>query len=247
MLEVSNLTVAYGLHRALEQVELQIGQSEIVVILGANGAGKSSLLKAIAGIVPALPGKRIVLSGHDLSALPPHRIVEAGLALVPEGRGIFGDLTVRENLRLGAYPERSRASEREILERVLTLFPRLAERLGQTVRTMSGGEQQMVAIGRALMSKPDVLLLDEPSLGLSPLMCKELFAALARIRESGVSVLLVEQNARQSLAIADRGYLIETGRIVGEGRATDLRDDPAVRRAYLGGAGAVASSPFQPS
>ncbi len=247
MLEVSNLTVAYGLHRALEQVELQIGQSEIVVILGANGAGKSSLLKAIAGIVPALPGKRIVLSGHDLSALPPHRIVEAGLALVPEGRGIFGDLTVRENLRLGAYPERSRASEREILERVLTLFPRLAERLGQTVRTMSGGEQQMVAIGRALMSKPDVLLLDEPSLGLSPLMCKELFAALARIRESGVSVLLVEQNARQSLAIADRGYLIETGRIVGEGRAIDLRDDPAVRRAYLGGAGAVASSPFQPS
>ena len=247
MLEVSNLTVAYGLHRALEQVELQIGQSEIVVILGANGAGKSSLLKAIAGIVPALPGKRIVLSGHDLSALPPHRIVEAGLALVPEGRGIFGDLTVRENLRLGAYPERSRATEREILERVLTLFPRLAERLGQTARTMSGGEQQMVAIGRALMSKPDVLLLDEPSLGLSPLMCKELFAALARIRESGVSVLLVEQNARQSLAIADRGYLIETGRIVGEGRAIDLRDDPAVRRAYLGGAGAVASSPFQPS
>ena len=247
MLEVSNLTVAYGLHRALEQVELRIGQSEIVVILGANGAGKSSLLKAIAGIVPALPGKRIVLSGRDISALPPHRIVEAGLALVPEGRGIFGDLTVRENLRLGAYPERSRASEREILERVLTLFPRLAERLGQTARTMSGGEQQMVAIGRALMSKPDVLLLDEPSLGLSPLMCKELFAALARIRESGVSVLLVEQNARQSLAIADRGYLIETGRIVGEGRAADLRDDPAVRRAYLGGAGAVASSSFQPS
>jgi len=247
MLEVSNLTVAYGLHRALEQVELQIGQSEIVVILGANGAGKSSLLKAIAGIVPALPGKRIVLSGHDISALPPHRIVEAGLALVPEGRGIFGDLTVRENLRLGAYPERSRATEREILERVLTLFPRLAERLGQTARTMSGGEQQMVAIGRALMSRPDVLLLDEPSLGLSPLMCKELFAALARIRESGVSVLLVEQNARQSLAIADRGYLIETGRIVGEGRASDLRDDPAVRRAYLGGADAVASSSLQPS
>ncbi|MFL4993503.1 MAG: ABC transporter ATP-binding protein [Microvirga sp.] len=235
MLEVTNLTVAYGLHRALEQVDLRIGRSEIVVILGANGAGKSSLLKAIAGIVPSLPGKRITLSGQDLSFLPPHRIVEAGLALVPEGRGIFGDLTVRENLRLGAYPERSRSSEKDILERVLTLFPRLAERLGQTARTMSGGEQQMVAIGRALMSKPDVLLLDEPSLGLSPLMCKELFGALARIRESGVGVLLVEQNARQSLAIADRGYLIETGRIVGEGRAADLRDDPAVRRAYLGG------------
>jgi branched-chain amino acid transport system ATP-binding protein len=235
MLEVTNLTVAYGLHRALEQVDLRIGRSEIVVILGANGAGKSSLLKAIAGIVPSLPGKRITLSGQDLSFLLPHRIVEAGLALVPEGRGIFGDLTVRENLRLGAYPERSRSSEKDILERVLTLFPRLAERLGQTARTMSGGEQQMVAIGRALMSKPDVLLLDEPSLGLSPLMCKELFGALARIRESGVGVLLVEQNARQSLAIADRGYLIETGRIVGEGRAADLRDDPAVRRAYLGG------------
>jgi branched-chain amino acid transport system ATP-binding protein len=235
MLEVANLTVAYGLHRALEQVGLRIERSEIVVILGANGAGKSSLLKAIAGIVPALPGKRIMLSGQDISVLPPHRIVEAGLALVPEGRGIFGDLTVRENLRLGAYPERSRASEKDILERVLTLFPRLAERLGQTARTMSGGEQQMVAIGRALMSKPDVLLLDEPSLGLSPLMCKELFGALARIRETGVGVLLVEQNARQSLAIADRGYLIETGRIVGEGRAADRRDDPAVRRAYLGG------------
>jgi branched-chain amino acid transport system ATP-binding protein len=236
MLEVTNLTVAYGLHRALEQVSLRIGKAEIVVILGANGAGKSSLLKAVAGIVPSLPGRRVVLSGQDISALPPHRIVEVGLALVPEGRGIFGDLTVRENLRLGAYPERSRATEKDILERVLTLFPRLAERLGQTARTMSGGEQQMVAIGRALMSKPDVLLLDEPSLGLSPLMCKELFAALVRIRESGVSVLLVEQNARQSLAIADRGYLIETGRIVGEGAAADLRDDPAVRRAYLGGA-----------
>jgi branched-chain amino acid transport system ATP-binding protein len=235
MLEVTNLTVAYGLHRALEQVDLRVGGSEILVILGANGAGKSSLLKAIAGIVPSLPGKRIMLSGREISVLPPHRIVEAGLALVPEGRGIFGDLTVRENLRLGAYPERSRSSENDILDRVLTLFPRLAERLGQTARTMSGGEQQMVAIGRALMSKPDVLLLDEPSLGLSPLMCKELFGALARIRESGVSVLLVEQNARQSLAIADRGYLIETGLIVGEGRAADLRDDPAVRRAYLGG------------
>ncbi len=250
MLEVTNLTVAYGLHRALEQVSLRIGKAEIVVILGANGAGKSSLLKAIAGIVPSLPAKRIALSEQDISSLPPHRIVEAGLALVPEGRGIFGDLTVRENLRLGAYPERSRSSEKDILERVLTLFPRLAERLGQTARTMSGGEQQMVAIGRALMSKPDVLLLDEPSLGLSPLMSKELFGALGRIRESGVSVLLVEQNARQSLAIADRGYLIETGRIVGEGRAADLRDDPAVRRAYLGGAstdGGAGASPVIPS
>ncbi len=221
-----------------------------ISILGANGAGKSSLLKAIAGIVPTLPGKRITLSGQEISSLQPHRIVEAGLALVPEGRGIFGDLTVRENLRLGAYLERSRASKKDILEQVLALFPRLAERLGQTARTMSGGEQQMVAVGRALMSRPDVLLLDEPSLGLSPLMCKELFGALARIRESGVSVLLVEQNARQSLAVADRGYLIETGRIVGQGRAADLRDDPAVRRAYLGGAandGTAGASHVTPS
>ncbi|MEZ0168652.1 ABC transporter ATP-binding protein [Microvirga sp. TS319] len=250
MLEATNLTVAYGLHRAIEQVSLRVGKSEIVVILGANGAGKSTLLKAMAGIVPSLPGKRINLSGRDISFLPTHRIVEAGLAIVPEGRGIFGDLTVRENLRLGAYPERSRTSEKDILERVLALFPRLAERLGQTARTMSGGEQQMIAIGRALMSKPDALLLDEPSLGLSPLMCKELFGALVRIREGGVSVLLVEQNARQSLAIADRGYLIETGRIVGEGRATDLRDDPAVRRAYLGAAsddGGARASPVAPS
>ena len=237
MLEVSNLTVAYSLHRALEQVELQIGQSEIVVILGANGAGKSSLLKAIAGIVPALPGKRIVLSGHDISALPPHRIVEAGLALVPEGRGIFGDLTVRENLRLGAYPERSRATEREILERVLTLFPRLAERLGQTARTMSGGEQQMVAIARALMSGPKLLLLDEPSLGLSPLLVKDLFAALHMIKARGQSLILVEQSVRQSLRLADYVYVLENGRIVRGGRPAEIEGDEAIQKAYLGLAG----------
>jgi branched-chain amino acid transport system ATP-binding protein len=166
--------------------------------------------------------------------MAPHAIVEAGIALVPEGRGLFVDLTVEENLQLGAYARRARASEAAHREFVLSLFPRIAERLAQTVRTMSGGEQQMLAIGRALMSAPDVLLLDEPSLGLSPLMCGELFRGLARVREAGVGVLLVEQNVRQSLRVADRGYLLEVGRIVGEGSAVALRDDPAVQRAYLG-------------
>jgi branched-chain amino acid transport system ATP-binding protein len=234
MLEVSGLSVSYGLHRALQDLSLRVGTAEIVVILGANGAGKTTLLKAVANTVAAEPGRRIMLGGRDVSALPAHLLVEEGLALVPEGRGIFGELTVRENLLLGAYPKRARAGEAATLERVLALFPRLSERLGQTARTMSGGEQQMVAIGRALMSSPTILLLDEPSLGLSPLMSSELFSALTRIRETGIGVLLVEQNARRSLAIADRAYLIETGRIVGEGLAATLRDDPAVRRAYLG-------------
>lgn len=234
MLEVRDLSVSYGKHRAVAGVSLSVATGEMVVILGANGAGKTSLLKAIAGIQPAASGARVTLDGQDLAAMPAHRIVEAGLALVPEGRGIFGDLTVRENLMLGAFARRARASERDNLDRVLALFPRLSERMNQAARTMSGGEQQMVAIGRALMSAPDILLLDEPSLGLSPLMCGELFAALTRIREGGIGVLLVEQNARRSLAIADRGYLIENGRIVGSGSATDLKDDPAVQRAYLG-------------
>ena len=185
--------------------------------------------------MPALPGKRVTLGGRDLSALPPHAIVEAGLALVPEGRGIFGELTVAENLLLGANPKRARDGEAARRAKVLALFPRLDERLGQTVRTMSGGEQQMVAIGRALMSNPEILLLDEPSLGLSPRLVRELFAALRRIREAGVGLLLVEQNARESLAIADRGYLLENGKIVGSGSAAELQSDSAVRRAYLGG------------
>lgn len=235
MLEVSNLSVAYGLHRALDDVRVTVGEAELVVVLGANGAGKTSLLKAIAEVVPARPGRTVRLGGRDVSRLPAHLLVEEGLALVPEGRGIFGDLTVRENLLLGAYPRRARAGEARMLARVLALFPRLAERLGQTARTMSGGEQQMVAIGRALMSNPTCLLLDEPSLGLSPLLCGELFAALTRIRDDGIAILLVEQNARRALAIGDRAYLIETGRIVAEGEAATLRDDPAIGRAYLGG------------
>lgn len=236
MLEVHDLSLAYGKHQALRGVSLQVAKGELVVMLGANGAGKSSLLKAIGAMVRPQDGARVLLEGQELTRLPAHQVVEAGLALVPEGRGVFGDLTVRENLQLGAQPRRARALEAQSLARVLDLFPKLAQRMPQTVRTMSGGEQQMVAVGRALMSAPDILLLDEPSLGLSPLMCKELFAALARIRTLGVGVLLVEQNARQSLAIADRGYLLETGLVVGQGSAAELQASPAVRKAYLGAA-----------
>jgi acyl-CoA reductase-like NAD-dependent aldehyde dehydrogenase/ABC-type branched-subunit amino acid transport system ATPase component len=234
MLEVRGLSASYGKHSALSGVDLDVKPGEIVVMLGANGAGKSTLLKSIAGLVQPQSGSRVTFDGQDLLALPPHEIVETGIALVPEGRGIFADLTVRENLELGAFARRARAGEAESLARIKSLFPRLAERGPQLARTMSGGEQQMVAIGRALMSAPKLLLLDEPSLGLSPLMCGELFQALARIRDTGVGILLVEQNAKQGLNIADRGYLIETGRIVGQGSAAQLRDDPAVQRAYLG-------------
>jgi acyl-CoA reductase-like NAD-dependent aldehyde dehydrogenase/ABC-type branched-subunit amino acid transport system ATPase component len=241
MLDVSRLSVSYGKHLALDNVALSVGKSEIVVMLGANGAGKSSCLKALGGIVPHLPQAHISLGGVNLTSLQPHEVVEAGLALVPEDRGIFAELTVRENLQLGAFTHRARAEQDENLKRVLALFPRLGERMGQYTRTMSGGERQMVAIGRALMSNPRVLLLDEPSLGLSPLVCKELFQALSLIKEMNVGVLLVEQNARAALAIADRGYLIENGRIVGEGPAAQLHDDPAVRQAYLGGSAQAAN------
>lgn len=243
MIEVTGVSAFYGKHRALDGVALTVARGEVVVILGANGAGKTTLLKVIGGLVPAAPGARITMAGRELTGTPPHEIVEAGVALVPEGRGIFGEMTVRENLLLGAYPPRARAKEAVNLEMVLGLFPRLSERLRQTVRTMSGGEQQMVAIGRALMSAPDILLLDEPSLGLSPIMCQELFQVLARIRDAGLGILLVEQNAKQSLKIADRGYLIEIGRIVGSGTGAALKQDPAVQRAYLGASEVRASPP----
>ena len=239
MLEVANLSVAYGQHRALDNVALSVQAGEIVTILGATGAGKTSLLKAIAGIVPTLPGKRVRLADRDLSNLPAHEIVERGLALVPEGRGIFGDLTVQENLLLGANPKRARDGEAGRRAQILGLFPRLAERAAQTARTMSGGEQQMLAIGRALMSKPAILLLDEPSLGLSPALVRELFATLKLVRAQGVGLLLVEQNAKESLRIADRGYVLANGAIVEHDTAANLQANPAVRHAYLGGAPAV--------
>jgi branched-chain amino acid transport system ATP-binding protein len=235
MLEVRDLSVAYGAHRALDAVSLDVAPGEIVVILGANGAGKSTLLKAMSGLVAAGPKASISFEDRDITRLKPHAIVEAGIALVPESRGIFGDLSVRENLALGAFARRARDSEATHRAEVLKLFPRLEERLGQTARTLSGGEQQMVAIGRAIMSAPRILMLDEPSLGLSPLLCGELFKALGRVRETGVGILLVEQNAKRSLKIADRGYLLENGRNVGQGTSEELRADDAVRQAYLGG------------
>jgi branched-chain amino acid transport system ATP-binding protein len=236
MLEAADLSVSYGRHRALDDVSLTVCPGEILVVLGANGAGKSTLLKTLAGLVRPAPGARITMGSKDIAGIPAHRVVESGLALVPEGRGLFGALTVRENLLLGAHPARARQGEAARLDTVLALFPRLTERMAQTVRTMSGGEQQMVAVGRALMSAPEILALDEPSLGLSPLMAGELFRALTRIRASGTGILLVEQNARRSLAIADRGILLEGGHIVGGGSAAALAADPAVRRAYLGAA-----------
>lgn len=235
MLDVGALTVDYGKHRALHGVGIEVAAAEVVVMLGANGAGKSTLLRALGGMQRPNLGARVRLDGHDLLALAPHRLVDAGIALVPEGRGVFVDLTVRENLRLGALPPRARADEKRNFDRVLDLFPRLGERLGQPVGTMSGGEQQMVALGRALMSAPMLLLLDEPSLGLSPLMAAELFAAIRKVKALGVGVLLVEQNAHLSLGVADRGYVLAAGRVVGAGSAAQLREDPAVQRAYLGG------------
>ena len=234
MLEVAHLSLHYGRHNALDRVSIKVNKGETVVILGANGAGKSSLLKSIAGITRPDPGAVVSFAGNKISGVPAHEIVEAGIALVPEGRGVFGDLTVEENLLLGAYSRRARKYAAESRQFILELFPKLRDRGGQFVNTMSGGEQQMVAIGRALMSKPDLLMLDEPSLGLAPLVVGELFESLARIRKRGLALLIVEQNVKKSLSIADRGYLAEAGRITGEGPAGELINDPAVQRAFLG-------------
>ncbi|MBV1697544.1 MAG: ABC transporter ATP-binding protein [Hyphomicrobiales bacterium] len=234
MLESRNVSVFYGRHRALENVSASISKGEIVVMLGANGAGKSTFLRAIAGQTQKADGGTVLMDGNDITRRPPHEIVETGVALVPEDRGIFADLTVQENLFLGAHPARARALEAQNMQRVLELFPRLKERPKQLVRTMSGGERQMVAIGRAMMSAPSILLLDEPSLGLAPVLCTELFRTLRRIKESGVGIFLVEQNAKQSLAIADRGYLLDNGHIVGADSAAALAKDEKVKAAYLG-------------
>ena len=234
MLEISNVSATYGKHSALQDVSLRVGLGEIVVILGANGAGKSTLLRVISGICEGEVNGTVTLDSAPLTQLSSDQIVERGIALVPEGRGIFGDLSVKENLLLGAYSNRARRDENANLGSVLRLFPKLQERQGQIVRTMSGGEQQMVAIGRAMMSAPQILMLDEPSLGLSPLLCQELFQNLRVVKKLGIGILLVEQNAKQSLAIADRGYLLENTRITHEDTAARLANDPAVQKAYLG-------------
>lgn len=234
MLEIRDISIVYGKHVAIDRVSLDVAKGEMVAILGANGAGKSSLLGAIGGRTKPAGGS-VVYEGRDILALQPHEVVEHGIVIVPEGRGIFPQLTVAENLKLGALPRRAEADASKNLELVQSLFPRLAERKDQLAGTMSGGEQQMVAIGRALMSSPKLLLLDEPSLGLAPIVAQEVFAALAKIRETGLTIVIVEQNARATLALADRAYLIETGVITGSGTASELRNDPAVIRAFLGG------------
>ena len=204
------------------------------MILGANGAGKTTLLNAIAGLVRPQPGGRILFEGRSIEAEPPHRKVAAGIALVPEGRRLFGQMTVMDNLRMGAYVKHARAAEKHRLAAALGMFPRLAERRGQLASTMSGGEQQMVAIARALMSGPKLLLLDEPSLGLSPLLVKDLFAALHKIKAHGQSLMLVEQSVRQGLRLADFVYVLENGRIVRSGRPAEIEADKAIQKAYLG-------------
>ena len=234
MIKVSNLSVRYGQHVACSDISLQVKPGEIVVILGANGAGKSTLLKAMAGISEGHVEGSITLSGRNILGADANDIVDLGLALVPENRGIFANLSVIENLRLGAYTDRARKRETANLALVHGLFPKLVERENQMVRTMSGGERQMVAIGRAIMSAPSILLLDEPSLGLSPLLSKELFGRLKIIKQAGLGILLVEQNAKGSLAIADRGYVLENGRITLEDVAEALQQNPAVQQAYLG-------------
>src|SRR5262245_54533482 len=234
MLEVHGLSHAYGRHKALDDVSIRLRAGEAVAILGANGAGKTTLLNAVAGLIRPAAGS-IRFDGHELVGLSPHCIVELGIATVPENRRLFEPMSVSENLDLGAYTGRARAGAAQALERVFELFPRLAERRRQTVRTMSGGERQMVAIARALMTQPRLLLLDEPSLGLSPRLSAELFGVLARIARDGkLGILMVEQNARRALAIADRAYLLALGRIVGEGEAGALARDSAVARSYLG-------------
>ena len=234
MLEVHGLSHSYGRHEALRDVSLRLRAGVVVAILGANGAGKTTLLNAIAGLIRPESGS-IRFQGKELTGQSADRIVDLGIATVPENRRLFDPMSVIENLELGAYIARARPAAAETLARIFDLFPRLAERRSQAVRTMSGGERQMVAIGRALMAKPSLLLVDEPSLGLSPLLASELFAALSRIaREDDVSILMVEQNARRALAMASRAYLLSLGRIVGEGEAKTLAQDSAVARSYLG-------------
>ncbi|MBM3554893.1 MAG: ABC transporter ATP-binding protein [Alphaproteobacteria bacterium] len=232
MLEVAGLIAGHGETLVLQGIDITVGEGEIVAVLGANGAGKSTLNNALSGLVPPRAGS-IRYAGEDIACLASHEIVARGLIHVPEGRRVFPNLTVRENLELGGY-RRGRERREANLQKVVAVFPRLAERFGQSAGTLSGGEQQMLAIGRGLMAEPRLLILDEPSLGLSPLLVEEMFALIRRIRGEGLPVLLVEQNVAQSLEIADRAYVIEQGRVVLSGPTATLLDDPRLKRAYLG-------------
>jgi branched-chain amino acid transport system ATP-binding protein len=232
MLEIEDLHVYYGEIQALKGVALEVRRGEIVTLLGNNGAGKTTTLKSISGLAPPRVG-RITLEGEPLTGIPAHDVVRRGIAHVPEGRRIFKRLSVRENLMMGAFPRRDAGIAAD-LERSLTLFPVLRQRLTQVAGTLSGGEQQMLAVGRALMASPRLLLLDEPSMGLSPVLVEKIFETIVDINKQGMTILLVEQNAAMALAIAHRGYVLETGAIVLSGTAAELAENPDVRRAYLG-------------
>ena len=233
LLELSRLEVAYGGIHAVKGIDLHVAEGELVCLIGANGAGKTTTLKGICGLQPVKSGT-IRYAGDSIGGRPAFELVRKGLAMVPEGRGVFGALTIEENLAMGAYVRRDAAGIRADVERVFGLFPRLKERRRQTAGTLSGGEQQMLAMGRALMSKPRLLLLDEPSMGLAPLMVQKVFETILAVSTEGVTILLIEQNAKLALEVSHRGYVMESGDITLSGEARDLLDDPAVRAAYLG-------------
>ena len=233
MLEVKDLQVYYGVIQALKGISFHVNQGEVIALIGANGAGKTTTLQTLTGILSPKSGS-IVFEGKDLTRTPAHKIVEMGMAHVPEGRRVFADMSVYENLLLGAYTRKDKAEIAESLASVYKRFPRLEERKGQRAGTLSGGEQQMLAMGRALMSRPRIILMDEPSMGLSPIFVTEIFDIIREVSESGTTVLLVEQNAKKALSIADRAYVLETGSITMDGKAEDLLNDEAVQKAYLG-------------
>ena len=233
MLEVKDLEVYYGVIQAIKGISLHVEEGEVIALIGANGAGKTTTLQTITGMLNAKAGS-IQFEGTELTKIPGHKIVSMGMAHVPEGRRVFAQLSVLENLKLGAYTRKDKTEIEESLKRVYKSFPRLEERKNQLAGTLSGGEQQMLAMGRALMSKPRIVLMDEPSMGLSPIFVEEIFNIIKEISAEGTTVLLVEQNAKKALSIADRAYVLETGKIVLEGNAKDLLNDESIKKAYLG-------------
>ena len=233
MLKVTDLCVNYGVIPALKGISFEVNQGEVIALIGANGAGKTTILHTVTGLVKAASGS-IEFEGVDITRIPAHKIVSMGMAHVPEGRRVFPEMTVLQNLMLGAYTRRDAAEKQESLERVYGHFPRLKERFRQLAGTLSGGEQQMLAMGRALMSKPRILLMDEPSMGLSPIFVHEIFSIIEEVSKEGTTVLLVEQNAKKALSLADRAYVLETGSITMSGAAKDLLDNDEIRKAYLG-------------
>lgn len=233
MLEVRDLSVYFGVIQAIRNISFDVDKGEVVALIGANGAGKTTTLHTVTGLLPAATGS-IKLNGTDLTKVPAHKIVSMGMAHVPEGRRVFAALSVYDNLKLGAYTRKDKKEINDSLKMVFEAFPRLEERKNQVAGTLSGGEQQMLAMGRALMSKPSIILMDEPSMGLSPLYVAEIFDIIKKIKSEGTTVLLVEQNANMALSVADRAYVLETGNIIIEGKASDLLNDERVRKAYLG-------------